>query len=137
VPRIRRGNGYRSGDDFNHRANWHHILEPYGWVSVQQHGDVTYWRRPGKDVGMSATTNYAGTGLLYIFSTNAAPLEANTAYTSFVAYTLLVYSGDFVKAARVLHEQGYGIQYLHGLRTIHAWPLALRTVAAEEVTPWR
>lgn len=136
VPRVRRVHGYRPGDDFNRRAAWHPILEPYGWVPVRHQGEVTYWRRPSKDAGISATTNYESTGLLYVFSTNAPPFEADTAYTPFAAYALLAHHGDFVRAAQILQTQGYGIQYLHGLRTIHAWPVALRTIAPEEVKPW-
>jgi Bifunctional DNA primase/polymerase, N-terminal len=54
------GDGARPGDDFNQRADWANILEPYGWRSVYQRGEATYWRRPGKDRGISATSNYEG-----------------------------------------------------------------------------
>ena len=100
--------GTRPGDEFNRRADWRTILQPYGWAPVRQCGDVTYWRRPGKDEGISATTNYAGSGLLYVFSTNALPFEPNTAYTAFAAYAVLEHSGDFSAAARTLGGQGYG-----------------------------
>jgi hypothetical protein len=73
---------------------------------------VTHWCRPGKDEGTSATTNYAGSGLLYVFSTNAAPFEADTAYTPFAAFAMLECGGDFVAAARTLRGQGYGSQAL-------------------------
>jgi hypothetical protein len=102
--------GHRPGDGFNQRADWGRILQPYGWVPVRQRGDVTHWRRPGKGEGISATTNYAGTGLLYVFSSNAPPFEADTAYTPFAAYAMLEYGGDFAAVARILREQGYGSQ---------------------------
>ena len=79
-------------------------------MPLRQRGDVTHWRRPGKDEGISATTNYGGSGLLYVFSTNAAPFEADTAYTPFAAYAVLEHSGDFTAAARTLGGQGYGSQ---------------------------
>jgi len=102
------GDGHRPGDDFNRRADWTSVLQPHGWVPLRQRGDVTHWRRPGKDEGISATTNYAGSGLLYVFSTNAAPFEADTAYTPFAAYAVLEHGGDFTAAARTLGGQGYG-----------------------------
>jgi hypothetical protein len=128
---VRRGpqtDGHRPGDDFNRRADWTSILAPHGWVPVEQHGDMTYWRRPGKGVGISATINYAGSGLLYVYSTNAAPLEDCTAYTPFAAYALLEHGGNFAAAARTLGGQGYGSQ---------GHPTNWRTIPAQEVPSWR
>jgi hypothetical protein len=77
-------------------------------VPLQQHGELTYWRRPGKGEGISATTNYAGSGLLYVFSTNAAPFEADTAYSAFAAFAMLEHDGDYTAAARALAKR-YGL----------------------------
>src|SRR5262249_34564336 len=109
VQGLAAGTGTRPGDDFNHRADWSSILQPHGWVPVRHRGDVTHWRRPGKGEGISATTNYAGSNLLYVFSSNAAPFEADTAYTPFAAYTILEHHGDFTAAAHRLGGQGYGV----------------------------
>jgi hypothetical protein len=99
----------RPGDDFNQRADWADILEPHGWTYVgDDGGDVEYWRRPGKAEGVSATTNYADSDLLYVFSSNADPFEDDTAYTKFAAYALLEHDGDFSDAARELGGLGYG-----------------------------
>jgi len=108
VQGVRHADGHRPGDAFNRRADWASLLQPHGWVAVRQQGEVTYWRRPGKGEGMSATTNYAGSGLLYVFSTNAVPFEPDTAYSLFAAYAFLEHAGNFVVAARVLAAQGYG-----------------------------
>jgi putative DNA primase/helicase len=106
---MQRIGGHRPGDVFHAHADWRRLLEPHGWTCVGQHGEVTYWRRPGKiGPGISATTNYAGRHLLYIFSTNAAPFEPETAYTPFAAYALLNHGGDFTAAARSLAARGYG-----------------------------
>jgi hypothetical protein len=79
------------------------------WKYVFSRGEVAYWRRPGKvEPGISATTKYGGSNLLYIFSTNAHPFKENEAYSLFSAYSLLEHSGDFHAAAKVLSEQGYG-----------------------------
>jgi len=101
--------GVRPGDAYNWRADWSPLLEAHGWTLVGRRGEVQYWRRPGKrEPGASATTNYAGSRLLYVFSTNAPPFEADTAYTLFAAYTLLEHRSDFTAAAKALAAQGYG-----------------------------
>jgi Bifunctional DNA primase/polymerase, N-terminal len=131
--------GERPGDDFNRRADWQAILLPHGWVPVYRRGDTVYWRRPGKRDGLSATTNFANNGLLHVFSSSAPPFEADTSYSPFSAYTLLKHGGDFKAAARMLQDEGYGTQYRHGMRTMHASPslLTMRTIAAHEVLTWR
>jgi hypothetical protein len=105
----RQTDGDRPGDLFNRHASWPDILEPHAWTRVGQRGEVTFWRRPGKrERGSSATTNYAGSDLLYIFTTNAAPFEAECAYSKFMAYALLSHGGDFRAAAKLLAQRGYG-----------------------------
>lgn len=135
VQGVRHADGHRPGDDFNRRADWASIIQSHGWVPVRQHGDVIYWRRPGKGEGISATTNYGGSGLLYVFSTNAAPFESDTAYTPFAAYALLEHGGNFTAAARKLVGQGYGgphgvriDPWLGDRRQWHGVPLAVRRV---------
>ena len=58
--------------------------------------------------GVSATVNYAGSGLLYVFSSNAHPFEDGKGYTKFAAFALLAHGGDFAQAARQLADEGYG-----------------------------
>ena len=62
------GQDLRPGDDFNTRTSWPALLEPAGWVQVFERGDVTYWRRPDKTFGISATTNFGGSDLFYPFT---------------------------------------------------------------------
>src|SRR5262249_44010952 len=64
----------RPGDRYNATARWAAILEPHGWTRVRAGaGERGHWRRPGKaGPGWSATTDHAGRGLLYVFSSNAA-----------------------------------------------------------------
>jgi putative DNA primase/helicase len=103
------GTGNRPGDVYNREVAWPDILEPAGWTALETRDDETYWRRPGKTVGsLSATTNYAGSDLLYVFSTNASPFEPGHAYNKFAAYTILNHQGDFSNAAKALRVQGYG-----------------------------
>lgn len=99
----------RPGDDLNARGDWAEILEPHGWRCVGDGGDqIDYWCRPGKISGVSASTNYEGSGLLYVFSSNADPFEPDRAYTKFHAYASLQHNGDFTAAAADLRRKGYG-----------------------------
>lgn len=106
------GIGDRPGDDFCRRASWDEVLCPHGWVSMRSSGGVAFWTRPGKGTGVSATTGFCRSdsagGLLYVFSTNAWPFEAERAYNLFGAYALLEHNGDFRKAAGGLARLGYG-----------------------------
>jgi hypothetical protein len=97
----------RPGDDFNARANWREILEPHGWNLIYQRGEVGYWRRPGKNLGISATTNYEGSDLLYVFSSSTS-FEPERGYSKFSAYALLEHGGNYVAAAKDLAHKGYG-----------------------------
>jgi hypothetical protein len=99
--------GGRPGDDFNARAAWRDILEPHGWVLIYDREGIDYWRRPGKDRGISATTDYQASGLLYVFSTSTA-FESERGYSKFAAYALLKHGGDFKAAAHDLAGRGYG-----------------------------
>lgn len=87
--------------------SWAEILEPYGWTWVRSIGNEDFWRRPGKDKGISATTNYEGSGYLYVFSTSTI-FESRIGISKFAAYTFLEHSGDFSEAAKALVQQGYG-----------------------------
>ena len=73
--------GTRPGDAYNQRGDWPALLERHGWQFFGTTGDKGLWRRPGKmGRGLSATSNYAGSGLFYVFSANAAPFEPLRAY---------------------------------------------------------
>jgi len=97
----------RPGDDFAARTDWPAILEPHGWTAVYTAGGETYWRRPGKDESWSATTNYRGSDLLYVFSTSTE-FEAERGYGKFSAYAVLAHGGDYTRAAAALADQGFG-----------------------------
>ena len=99
--------GGRPGDDFNARASWAEILEPHGWTFVYQRGEESYWRRPGKREGQSASTNYAGSDLFYPFTTSTEfePLRGHGKFSVFAA---LEFNNDYAAAARELRRQGYG-----------------------------
>lgn len=97
----------RPGEAFAATTYWSDVLEPHGWRAVFTRGDETYWRRPGKDESWSATTNYKGSDLLYVFSTST-PFESERGYGRFAAYAVLEHGGDFTKAAAALADKGFG-----------------------------
>lgn len=96
--------GERPGDKFNETHTIAEILEPLGWrIDHEQNGE-TYWTRPGKDEGVSATENYANSGLFYVFSTSTG-LEVERGYDAFGLYAALYHDGDISAAAAALAEQ--------------------------------
>ena len=111
------GDGHRPGDDFANNTPWQEILEPHGWRPLYQRGDRIIWQRPGKDGpggsaqtgGASPKTGFSG---LYVYSTNAYPLEAERGYGKFSAYATLNCGGDYSAAARELAAQGWGRQVI-------------------------
>jgi len=97
----------RPGDLFNQRASWEEVLVPNGWELLRMVGEEGYWRRPGKGgPGISATTNYQGSDLLYVFSTSTV-FEPERGYSKFSASTLLNFGEDFAAAAADLVHRGY------------------------------
>lgn len=96
----------RPGDDFNSRGDIGPILEHHGWQHLGDSGDNQLWRRPGKSEGNHSAT-FDGQ-VFYVFSSNAAPFEANKGYAKFQVFAVLEHDGDFSAAARELAEQGYG-----------------------------
>jgi len=103
---VSRMSGQRPGDHYNRHASWATVLEPHGWRVLSTRDGESYWQRPGKeDRGISATTNYRGSDLLYVFSTST-PFEAGRMYSKFAAYAVLEHGGDFSVAARALAVRG-------------------------------
>lgn len=98
--------GETPGDDYENKTTWAQILT--GWTHVYTLGDTVYWRRPGKNTGISATTGRdSDRDRLYVFTTSTE-FEPETPYTKFGAYALLNHAGDHSAAARELRRQGYG-----------------------------
>lgn len=102
----------RPGDDFNQRATWDEILEPLGWSVARRSENVIWWRRPGKTIGISATTGYCkgekSGERFFVFSSNAWPFQEGQTYSKFSAYALVHCGNDIRTAAKKLGENGYG-----------------------------
>lgn len=115
-------NDTKPGEAYSLRGpDWADILEQHGWTCVRSTGEKRFWRRPGKNKGISATTGHCksssnGADLLAVFSSNATPFEAGSGgspcgcYSKFAAYTILNHGGNYSTAARTLGEQGYGFK---------------------------
>lgn len=100
--------GITPGDDFETKTSWADILAPHGWTVVFTRGTTTYWRRPGKNDGISATTGHADDrNRLYVF-TSSTDFEQETPYTKLGAHALLNYAGDHSAAAKDLYSKGFG-----------------------------
>ena len=102
----KQGEGLTPGDDFNARAKWADILPP-GWKQVGVHAGVTYWRRPGKEIGVSATSGRNDGDNFYVFTTSTQ-FEAEKPYSKFAAKALLEFGGDYSACAKQLRKDGYG-----------------------------
>jgi hypothetical protein len=99
--------GLAPGEDYNQRTDWAEILKPLGWQHVTTRGTVRYWRRPGKERGISATTGRPPHDNLYVFTTST-PLDPEVPYSKFGVLAELEYGGDHSAAASALRAQGYG-----------------------------
>jgi hypothetical protein len=99
--------GEKPGDDFNNKGDWQDILK--GWRKVFTANGVTYWRRPGKDTGISATTGRNDADNLFVF-TSSTTFEQEKPYSKFAAFAHLEHGDDFSAAAKDLRAKGFGSQ---------------------------
>ncbi|MBG0830533.1 bifunctional DNA primase/polymerase [Planomonospora sp. ID67723] len=98
------------GDDYNAKTSWDEILGVRGWTRIYtDSAKVTYWRRPGKNHGISATTGRNGADNLYVWTTSTE-FEQERPYDKFGAYAHLEHAGDHSAAARALQARGYGVR---------------------------
>ena len=72
------------------------LLINAGWKYVSKRSDgVELWERPNKDEGSTSATWGAKFNMFYVFSTDAAPFQANCAYNPFDILTILKFAGDW------------------------------------------
>lgn len=101
--------GDSPGHSLNLNGNWFEILEPQGWTHAGKKGERDLWVRPGKkkSQGIGATTGNGPQDLLWVFTSNAMPLEHDRSYSKFGAYSYLYHGGNFQAAAKELVDKGY------------------------------
>ena len=96
---------------YNQSDEWRSVLQRKGWKSAGLDNDqIEHWTRPGKNIddGSSATWSIkenrgeCPARRLYVFSSNAAPLEADRSYSPFQLFQQLEYQGDYHEAFEAL-----------------------------------
>ena len=91
-------------DDYAAKASVPDLLKAQGWKRAYK----DKWTRPGKEVCEGVSGTLFEEKRLYVFSTNATPLEAGKTYTPFRLYAAFHHNGDLSAAARALYVEGYG-----------------------------
>ncbi|MGD0230109.1 MAG: phage/plasmid primase, P4 family [Syntrophorhabdales bacterium] len=101
-----RSDGPSPGDRYNQDHDIDDILKSYGWRPARRTTAGEGWTRPGKAEGISGVL-MDKTGVFYVFSSNAYPLEAERSYGAFGLYAMYEHDGDFSAAAQaLLREKG-------------------------------
>lgn len=93
-------------DDYNSRGDIIGLLMQHGWSKVKENSLRSYFRRPGKDKGISA--DYHHKLNLFKSFTTSSEFEVGHAYTPYGVFKILECGGDSSKAAKRLLELGYG-----------------------------
>ncbi len=97
----------RPGDDYNAKASWKQLLTERGWAFVYSKDDCDYWRRPGKNNGVSACTGWGGKDYFYCWSASTE-FEIEKPYDKFGFYVRTMHNGNIKDAAEALVKAGYG-----------------------------
>ena len=117
--------GLSPADDYNQSTEWGELLIPAGWTrlnsSVRSGYPITWWTRPGKSEGVSASTGGEG-DWLYIFTTST-DLPDNQPLNKFYVYAHYHHDGDMSAAAKQLARDGYGTP-LTPLSDLAPWEFA-------------
>lgn len=99
--------GISPGDDYNERGSWQQLLGDHGWTRVWGDATRTYWRRPGKNFGISAVTGGSEGDYFYSWTTSTV-LPDEQAMSKWRVYAILEHAGNFHAAAKALKAAGYG-----------------------------
>jgi hypothetical protein len=93
-------------DDYNSRGDIIGLLMQHGWEKVKETKERDYFRRPGKNKGISA--DYHREKRLFKAFTTSSEFEVGHAYTHYGVFKILECQGDSSKAAKRLLDLGYG-----------------------------
>jgi hypothetical protein len=93
------------GDDYNARGDVAGLLRKHDWHTSGK--SDTYWTRPGKAKGVSATLGKCGDRCLWVHSTSTN-LPSGEKLQPFAVFAHLECGGDFAEAARRLRAMNYG-----------------------------
>jgi hypothetical protein len=79
--------------NWNKAAHAKKLLEDLGWSMIYKGKEIDNWRRPGKDLGNSATWGYRH-NLFHVFSSSADPFQQNCSYTPFQILVLIQFKSN-------------------------------------------
>ena len=92
-------------EDYQARTAWEDLL--VGWDKVYERDGQSYWRRPGKAMGVSASTGRCAHDRLFVWSTSTE-FRAGLVGDKADVFSVLHCEGDFKKAVRELRGRGFG-----------------------------
>ena len=90
--------GDSAADRWSAAHDWAEILEPDGWTLERTIGAERQWTRPGKDGGVSATTNHGTADNLKVFTSSVPDLPEDQ-YTKLHYVAIRRFGGDMSAAA--------------------------------------
>lgn len=93
-------------EDFNNRGDAEAILVKHGWTYRYERGGRKFYRRPGKDEGISG--DYLPDKRWFKVFTTSSQFVEGRAYNPTGVFALLECNNDFSKAAKMLLDMGYG-----------------------------
>jgi hypothetical protein len=93
-------------EDYNHRGDCEQVLRNHGWTMQYERAGKRYYRRPGKDEGISG--DFWPEKRWFSVFTTSSEFEANKAYSPAGVFAMLECGNDFSKAAAMLLDAGYG-----------------------------
>lgn len=131
APRAIADNGDSIADWMRTQGIIPRLLTANGWRYVETRGDNEHWRRPGKNDGVSGTLNLEKL-CFYVFSSNAAPLEPNRAYSALQLAAAFEFGGDEKAAARHYADERDAMTAVSSLPDIIVEPTKRKTVKPKE-----
>jgi hypothetical protein len=109
-------------DDYNARVHWDDVLPALGWPHVYTDGTgERYWRRPGKQKGISASTGRNEADRFWNWS-SSADFPTETPLSKFDVLLMTRFGGDFSAAHRWIIQEGYG-QHKRWVKEAGTWVL--------------
>lgn len=131
APRSIADNGDSIADWMRTQGIIPRLLSANGWRYVETRGDNEYWRRPGKNDGVSGTLNLEKL-CFYVFSSNAAPLEPNRAYSALQLAAAFEFGGDEKAAALHYADERDSTTAVSSLPDIIVEPTKRKAARAKE-----
>jgi P4 family phage/plasmid primase-like protien len=107
IRRERKPGELLPGDDFNERGDVKQLLKDAGWTPCREDRYGELWTRPGKETSEGHSARLFPNGNLYVFTSNASPLEQNRCYDPFGLFAKLK-NHTIAAATRILAGLGYG-----------------------------